>query len=161
VHELLEMLPEDLDAWIASQDTESTNWEAARYLLAWRIKTETSLSSVLMLLKAADAAAQRVGAFHSDADRFGLRAEVIRRFGPDRNNAFQSPGSIVEWFAQLTDGLNPPRAPIAAEWGNLELVRRLRSIRNAVNILSALREWLTPSERSLVDPWVNSIGLLP
>ena len=160
---LLTMDAERLVPWLWEQgwSSGSSDWDLARYLLSQRLNTETSARSAELVLEAADLAAVQCGQYHSDQDRFRLRPKVIARFGPDRSSSLRSPGSIVSWFMEVCEGLQPPLEPVTLDWDHIDLIRRLRSVKGALVIVREVYGWLSDDERDQVAPWIAVAGWLP
>lgn len=164
---------EQVEAWLEGLalgepvEGEHFNWELLAFTAAARAHEERSLSWARMALSVYGALAERAPSRERQAfmlSIMNLRASMIREFGHREGDDVLDSEIIVAWFQQMATLPVEEVARAAAQDLHtlpIETLRKLRDLKNALNVVSLLSEvGATPLPREW-ETWLQLRPRLP
>ncbi|MFP2906708.1 hypothetical protein ACLESD_16935 [Pyxidicoccus sp. 3LFB2] len=147
---------------------EAFNWELFAFTAARRAREERSLPWAHIALRVYEVLEERLpaGAAHSGMfSAMNLRAWMISELGAREGDAILDPEIIFGWFQRVATVPMEEAARLVEnrDWGTLpiETLRRLRAIKNALNVLDAISETEVVRKHPELEGWLQLRSRLP
>jgi hypothetical protein len=143
------------------------NWELLAFTAAARAREEPSLWWAQIALRVYGVLAERASSRESHSlmlSAMNLRASMIREFGSRQGDDVLDPESIVAWFQRVATLSMEDAAKASSEDLRtlpMEMLRKLRDIKNALNVVALVSETGGVRKHPEVEGWLQLRTRLP
>ncbi|MDC0709221.1 hypothetical protein POL68_12180 [Stigmatella sp. ncwal1] len=143
------------------------NWELLAFTAAARAHEERSLLWARIALRVYGVLAERASARERHSfmlSAMNLRASMICEFGAREGDDVLDPESIVAWFQRFATMSIEEAARVSSEDLRtlpMEMLRKLRDIKNALNVVALLSETGVVQKHPELESWLQLRPRLP